>query len=90
MLNTDSIRRNVGSVVSGFVKIASHMRGTASSREVQEVITLYEFDCVKNVFRTADPIYYFKDGSKEKVKETMPWQDSDDTLTLTLKKYLCK
>ena len=89
-LDGDSIKGDRKSTVGAKIKIISHMRSYANPKAVKEVVTYYEFDCKINVYRTKDPTYYFSDGSKEKTKETSPWQSSEDKLTLTLKKYLCK
>lgn len=89
-LDGDSIKGDRNSTVGAKIKIISHMRSYADPKEVKEVVTYYEFDCKADVFRTKDPTYYFVNGSKEKTKETSPWQSSEDKLTQTLKKYLCK
>jgi hypothetical protein len=89
-LDGDSIKGDRNSTVGAKIKIISHMRSYADPKEVKEVVTYYEFDCKADVFRTKDPTYYFVNGSKEKTKETSSWQRSEDKLTQTLKKYLCK
>ena len=90
MLDTESIKEERFSITSANVKVISQMRVPAGSKEVKAVVTSYEFDCRKNKFRTVDPIYYFSDGSEDKLKETSLWQDSKDNLTQSLKNYLCK
>jgi hypothetical protein len=90
MLDVDSIKGEGNSIAGARIKIVSYMRSYADSKAVKEVVTYYEFDCNLGVYSTIDPIYYFSDGSREKTKETSPWQDSGDNLTQTLKDYLCR
>ncbi|MEE9523461.1 MAG: surface-adhesin E family protein [Thermodesulfovibrionales bacterium] len=90
MMDADSIKEDRSSTVGAWIKIISNIRSYADPKAVKEVVTYYEFDCKINVYRTKNPTYYFSDGSKEKTKETSSWESSEDSLTLTLKEYLCK
>lgn len=89
-IKADSISVSENQTISAWTQ--SHIRVPIKldKKSIIDIVALYEFNCREQTFRTTETVFFYTDGTQEKIIPEKKWEATKRAATRMLFDFVCK